>query len=603
MDGFLNARLLRAFLSLILLTSILQVVTISDPESSEAAAAGWQIQMMTPGKKPTTSWTYGTSPVNVYGNPGTTSFQSTTAALSGASAKTSFGAGEGVYNAFYSQTGITKVAFVDGSSSSLDPTTHTNYLIFDLVESTGSESFNTILKRLDTYISTCACQNNDSLWGSSSVLNLTAGTNGYSGTLSASGGTGFKTSIGGSKTAATPTKFAVYGINRDSDNDQQTMVAYSGDLNLGKGDSWRGYDPLETFWSYWGGDFHSSSANQRIGATYVQTTPGVATNASWTGNVYLLAYTANTDATPPTFPSAETFSVAENQRTAATITTSESAVIAVDSGSDSAKFSVSRLTDSSTTLSFVTAPNYEAPTDVGTNNTYQVVLKATDDASNVGYETITVTVTDANDPPVITSNSGGPTASISLAENLSTVTTVQATDEDPGATLSFSISGADSSDFSIGAASGVLAFAASPDYEAPADSDSNNIYLVMVTVSDSQVTDTQTITITVTNANESASVGTPVIPGTVYKGIDVTLSLTVNVSSVVRFFVNGKRISTCKDRVTSGTYPNNVATCVWKPSIMGRNFVHVTASPTINGFSSSTSPSTEVWVFRRTTRR
>lgn len=591
-------------LTLGLLLTLLQGIAVISAPTSEAAATGWQIQMRTPGKKPVASaWTLGASDVLAFGNPGTSGFQSATAASTGASGRTTFGAAQGVYSAFYNQTGITKVAFVDGSSSSLDPTTHTNYLIYDLVESTGSESFNAILKRLDTYISTCSCQNNDSLWGSASVTNLTAGTNGYSGTLSASGGTGFRTSTVGGYTAATPNRFAVYGINRDSDNDQQTLVAYTGDLNTGKGDSWRGLDPYQTFWSYWGGDFHSSSATQRIGTTYVQTTPGVATNSAWTGNVYLLAYTPNTDSVAPTFPSAETFSVSENQTTVGTITTSEAATISLFGGADVAKFTVTSAGDSATALRFASEPNFEAPTDVGANNIYEVVLKALDLGDNIGYETITVTVTNSNDAPIISSNGGGASATISLVENTPSVTTAQATDEDSGATLSYSISGTDSGDFAINTSTGALAFASNPDFEAPADSDANNSYLIILAVSDSFVTDTQTVTINISNVTEGAQANTPAISGPIYKGVSVNITITIDAPSVVRFFVNGKRIANCKDRVTSGTYPNNVATCAWKPSVMGRQKISATVTPVSNQFTTTNSPALEVFVLRRTTTR
>jgi hypothetical protein len=103
------------------------------------------------------------------------------------------------------------------------------------------------------------------------------------------------------------------------------------------------------------------------------------------------------DITPPTFPSADAFNVAENSTAVGSITTSESATITIFGGDDQSKFSVSRLTDSSTSLSFLVAPNYEVPTDVGANNTYVVVFRAIDGFSNAGYETVTVTVTDVVD--------------------------------------------------------------------------------------------------------------------------------------------------------------------------------------------------------------
>lgn len=127
------------------------------------------------------------------------------------------------------------------------------------------------------------------MWGSSSVVNHTAGTNGYSGLLVDSGGTQFTAHKRDLTNLGAPDRFCIMGINRDSDNDIQALCAFWGNLNLGKGDAWRGANPEETFWSYWGHDFHSGSTTQRIGSS-LQTAPGVATQCQWTGDVYVLAY-------------------------------------------------------------------------------------------------------------------------------------------------------------------------------------------------------------------------------------------------------------------------------------------------------------------------
>ena len=70
--------------------------------------------------------------------------------------------------------------------------------------------------------------------------------------------------------------------------------------------------------------------------------------------------------------------------------------------------------------------------------------------------------------------------------------------------LTYSITGgADQAGFSIGASTGVLAFVATPDYEAHADADHDNVYQVQVAVSDGVTTPaSQTIAVTVTNADE-----------------------------------------------------------------------------------------------------
>ena len=78
-----------------------------------------------------------------------------------------------------------------------------------------------------------------------------------------------------------------------------------------------------------------------------------------------------------------------------------------------------------------------------------------------------------------------------------------ADDPDDGDSVTWSLSGADAASFSI-SEDGMLSFAASPDFEAPADSDMDNVYTVTVTATDSgDATDAIDVTVTVTNVNEA----------------------------------------------------------------------------------------------------
>lgn len=105
--------------------------------------------------------------------------------------------------------------------------------------------------------------------------------------------------------------------------------------------------------------------------------------------------------------------------------------------------------------------------------------------------------------PVITSNGGGPSASLSVAENTTAVTTVTAVDLDTAIPLVYSMSGgADAGQFTINASTGVLTFTAARDFEVPTDADGNNVYEVVVRVSDGVLFDTQTLAVTVTNVVE-----------------------------------------------------------------------------------------------------
>ena len=105
--------------------------------------------------------------------------------------------------------------------------------------------------------------------------------------------------------------------------------------------------------------------------------------------------------------------------------------------------------------------------------------------------------------PVITSNGGTSSASVSVAENSSAVTTVSATDADAGHTLTYGISGGtDAGRFTINPSSGALTFVEPPDFEAPGDANSDNDYQVIISATDDGNTPksvTQTLTVTVTN--------------------------------------------------------------------------------------------------------
>ncbi len=113
-----------------------------------------------------------------------------------------------------------------------------------------------------------------------------------------------------------------------------------------------------------------------------------------------------------------------------------------------------------------------------------------------------------NEAPVISSGGGGATASVSVVENATTVTTVQASDPD-GDTLTYALTGGvDLAKFTITASTGALSFASGPDFESPDDVDANNSYIVEVTVSDDGgLADTQTLTVTVTDQFISTELG------------------------------------------------------------------------------------------------
>ena len=311
------------------------------------------------------------------------------------------------------------------------------------------------------------------------------------------------------------------------------------------------------------------------------------------------------DATAPTItgPSSATgatssISIQESSTAVHTFTANETVTWSL-SGTDSSFFAIT-----SGGVLTITARNFESPADLGTNNTYEVTITATDLGNNLKTQALTVTITNLNEAPTLTNNSSSATYALTQAENITSVVTYAATDVDAGASLSFSItSGSDSADFTINSSTGVLTFVTSPDFEAPIDSDLNNTYVVVITVSDGSLTDVQTLTVTITNANESAALSAPSVSGSIYKGTQITITVTSSAAGKVRFFLGGKRISGCLAKSTSGSYPTNTATCAWKPPVTGRQILTAQITPTDNTFSASTSAGTEVRVLKRVASR
>jgi VCBS repeat-containing protein len=186
--------------------------------------------------------------------------------------------------------------------------------------------------------------------------------------------------------------------------------------------------------------------------------------------------------------------------------------------------------------------------DSGFSGSDSFTYVANDGSADSNVATATITVNAVNSDPEITSDGAGATASVSIVENTTAVTTVTATDPDLD-TPTFSITGGiDDGFFSIDPVSGVLTFDSAPNFESPADDNGDNVYIVEVTASDGKGgSDVQTISVTVTDGNDApAAVGdsyTAVegIPYTASVGIDDLLlndsdidgdTLTVNTTPV-----------------------------------------------------------------------
>jgi hypothetical protein len=318
-------------------------------------------------------------------------------------------------------------------------------------------------------------------------------------------------------------------------------------------------------------------------------------NVTNTGNGLATVLLIASDVTPPSISSGTTFDVGENSTTITTLTANETSTWSISAGVDSITVSIDTNTG---VLRFKVGQNYESPGDSDANRTYLFTVRATDGAGNSATSSIIVTLTDLNEAPAINSNGGGVAASISIAENTLAVTTISAVDLDSGSVLSFSISGADASDFEVGTSTGALKFLSAPNFESPADSDLNNVYLLVVAVSDGLLIDTQTLTITITDVTDSASISSPTFSSSPSKGVTTTLTFELDVAGKATFYASGKKIPRCISKSTSGSSPIT-AICIWKPAISGLIPIALSIRPAGSGVSTTTSATTTVQVGRR----
>ena len=162
-------------------------------------------------------------------------------------------------------------------------------------------------------------------------------------------------------------------------------------------------------------------------------------------------------------------------------------------------------------VTFNNPPNFEAPADKDSLNTYEFTVEAFD-GTNTGTWDYAVTVTDVNETPELT---GLIETAITLDEHDANetyttppVATYTARDEEGEVT--WTLTGTDSGDFAIDG-NGVVTFAVAPSFEDPADSNGDNVYTFTVVATDilsglSRLTVTTDVTVTVDDVEEAGAV-------------------------------------------------------------------------------------------------
>lgn len=113
---------------------------------------------------------------------------------------------------------------------------------------------------------------------------------------------------------------------------------------------------------------------------------------------------------------------------------------AILGGTDATSFAINA---SSGALTFVSAPNYESPTDADADNVYDVIVRVSDGNGGTDTQLIAVTVTNANDAPVITN--GASVTLTATSENTTSSSTL----------VSAILASASYSDADAGALSGI----------------------------------------------------------------------------------------------------------------------------------------------------
>ena len=227
-----------------------------------------------------------------------------------------------------------------------------------------------------------------------------------------------------------------------------------------------------------------------------------ATDGAGNSSAQAVAITVTNVNEAPTLTSGSTASFAENgtgtvYTAAATDPDAATTLTYALAGADAALFNINSSTGA---VTFKAAPNFEAPADAGGNNVYDVTVTASDGANTTAAQAVSITVTNVNEAPTLTSG-----AAASFAENgTGTAYTVTATDPDAATTLTYALAGTDAALFNINSSTGAVTFASAPNYEAPADAGANHVYDVTVTASDgTNTTAAQAVAITVTNVNEA----------------------------------------------------------------------------------------------------
>ena len=218
------------------------------------------------------------------------------------------------------------------------------------------------------------------------------------------------------------------------------------------------------------------------------------------------------------FSSASSATVAENIATATAAHTVVASNIVV--GTDPITYTISGgvdqaslAIDSSTgALTFVSSPNFEVPADSGTDNVYNVEVRATGASGATATQALSITVTDVDEGVIAFSGATSATTPENVAPSTALLTVTASNSIDASQTMTYSISGGDDgTNFAIDSSTGALTFVAPPNFESPADANTDNVYHVAIEAAGPYVSAVQSFSITVTDINDAPSIVSPAL--------------------------------------------------------------------------------------------
>ncbi len=207
-------------------------------------------------------------------------------------------------------------------------------------------------------------------------------------------------------------------------SDDGSIVAIGANKNDGNGFSSghvRIYENINGTWTQIGSDVDGESKDDESGGSVSLSGDGskVAIGAIYNGSndtkMGHVSIFATSDVTAPSITgpsgsagaSTSTKSLTENTTTVHTFTANETVTWSLNGGADASLFNLA----SNGEMTFASAPDFENPIDNGTNNTYEVIVRATDGSTNTSDQTVTVTVNDLTEDgtkgnDIITGTSG-----------------------------------------------------------------------------------------------------------------------------------------------------------------------------------------------------